>query len=260
MLHCSYRNRMVEQQQQQQWKHWLKRSYTETPTEGPCAKRVKFADIHEALIQNFPTGDISNSSCGQVVQEAFPGTKRTRVGKQRLLYVVGIEESTSCIDSTDALLAENIQLRATVQQLQERIRELEATSASRCSPLLMQQMDSLLRHGDQILHGPNSPGRFTELSVKVITDEIQKNAPDVYQLFLQLGDAHRNPTDSTQTPVEQRKVIMSLCTILNARCRTANGLQLLLSFMLIARATSKQVKRGSDTVHVLHLHVCIHTF
>ena len=185
------------------------------------------------------------------MQEAFPGMKRTRVGNQRLSYVVGIEESLSCTDSTDALQAENIQLRATVHQLQERIREMEAetsTSASMCRPLLMQQMDSLLQHGDQILHGPNTPARFPEFSVKVITEEIQQNVPDVYQLFLQLGDADRNPTNSTVTPVEQRKAIMSLCTILNARCRTANGLQLLLSFMLIARATSKQVKKDSYNV------------
>ena len=238
-------------EEQQQWKHWLKRSYTETPTEGPHAKQVKFSDIHEALAQTFPSDKISTQLCTKVVQEAFPGTKRTRVGNQRLSYVVGIEESLSCTDSTDALQSENIQLRATVHQLQERIRELEAetsTSASMCSPLLMQQMDSLLQHGDQILHGPNTPARFPEFSVKVITEEIQKNAPDVYQLFLQLGDADRNPTNSTVTPVEQRKAIMSLCTILNARCRTANGLQLLLSFMLIARATSKQVKKDSYNV------------
>ena len=55
-----------------------------------------------------------------------------------------------------------------------------------------------------------------------------------------LGDTDRNPTES-RTPVERRKAIMSLRTILNARRRAANGLQLFLSFMLIARATSKQV-------------------
>ena len=66
------------------------------------------------------------------------------------------------------------------------------------------------------------------------------NAPDVYKLFMGLGDRDRNPTEN-RTPVEGRKAIMSLCTILNARRRTANGLQLLLGFMLIARATSKQV-------------------
>ena len=72
---------------------------------------MKFADIHEALVQKFPNGKISNTLCGQIVQEAFPETKRTRVGKQRLVYVVGIEETLSCADSTDTLQAENIQLK-----------------------------------------------------------------------------------------------------------------------------------------------------
>ena len=38
---------------------------------------------------------------------------------------------------------------------------------------------------------------------------------------------------------------MSMCATLNARSRKAHGVQLLMSFMLIARATSRQV------------HVCI---
>jgi hypothetical protein len=104
------------------------------------------------------------------------------------------------------------------------------------TPLLVQQMDSLLQHGDQILHGPNTLTRFPAFSLKAIAEEIEKNAPDVYQLFCQLGDTDRNPTTSNETSVEQWKAIMSMSTILNARCRTANGLQLLLSFMLIARA------------------------
>ena len=160
-------------------------------------------------------------------------------------------------DPGDALQVENVQLRATVHQLQEKIRELEAEpSASMHTPLLVQQMDSLLQHGDQILHGPNTLTRFPAFSLKAIAEEIEKNAPDVYQLFCQLGDTDRNPTTSTETSVEQWKAIMSMSTILNARCRTANGLQLLLSFMLIARATSKQVKKESYNVYMyMYIHI-----
>lgn len=159
--------------------------------------------------------------CTNVVQEVFPRMERTRIGKQRLSYMVGIEELHT--DCTDTLQAENVQPRATVHQLQERIRQLETESSASastcvCNSLLMQQMDSLTQHGHQILHGPNTPARFPEFSIKDITEEIRKNAPDVYQLFLRLGDTDRNPTDSNEPPVKQGKAIMSLCTILNARC------------------------------------------
>lgn len=56
-------------------KQWLKQSYTETPTEGPDAKRVKFSDIHEALVQQFPSDEISSQQCTSVVQEVFPRIK-----------------------------------------------------------------------------------------------------------------------------------------------------------------------------------------
>ena len=73
--------------------------------------------------------------------------------------------------------------------------------------------------------------------------EVQSIAPDVYQFFVQLGNTDRNKSDD-EVSVEERKAIMSLCTVLNARSQFANGLQLLLSIMLIARATSKQVRNA----------------
>ena len=142
---------------------------------------------------------------------------------------------------------ENIQLKATVQQLQKRISEFETSLSTvpkfDCTPLLVRQMDSLLQQGNQIIHGPSAPAQFSDFSMQVLIDEISSSAPDVYRLFLELGDTERNQTDEG-TPVEQRKDIMSLCTMLNAKQRKANGLQLLISFMLIARATSKQVKNN----------------
>ena len=137
------------------------------------------------------------------------------------------------------LRAENEQLSIKVHQLEEQ------NSCPTSGPLLVRQMDSLIKHSNQILHGPNTPARFPAFSMAVVTEEIQSIAPDVYQLFIELGGTERNATD-TETSVEQKKAVMSLCTTLNARCRTANGLQLLLSFMLIARATSKQVGKKAQ--------------
>ena len=93
--------------------------------------------------------------------------------------------------------------------------------------------------------------------METVIDEIKTNAPSIYQLFLELGDTRRNAIDET-TSAEQRKTIMSLCTIMNARSQRVNGLQLLLSFMLIARATSKQVSTiHSEPLNVVYLELFI---
>ena len=252
------------------WKQWLKASYNETPTDGPDAKRVKFSDIHESLMAQFPTDAISKQMASRAIQEAFPNTEKQRLGWDKNTYIVGIQPPVQVhpSNSIEVLQAQNQQLTETVHQLQARIRELEepkptsldtllpsmvysysgalSTEASLSSTTgahqvpssqIVQQMDALTQHGVQILHGPDTPNNF---SVDVVTGELQSIASDVYQLFVQLGNTDRNKSDG-EAPVEERKAMMSLCTILNARSRVANGLQLLLSFMLIARATSRQV-------------------
>ena len=107
-----------------------------------------------------------------------------------------------------------------VHELEARIHELEKAS----SPSLPEQLDSLLHCGNQVLHGPDTPANFSKVSIETIIEEIQTTAPGVYQLFLQLGNTQRNAADG-ERPAEERKAIMSLCTILNARSRKANGMQ-----------------------------------
>ena len=106
---------------------------------------------------------------------------------------------------------------------------------------IVQQMDAFQHHGPDIVHGPNSATQFSEFSMEAIITEINSHVPDAYQLFCQLGNTGRNAKDGG-TPAEERKAVMLLCTIMNARSQLANGLQLLLTYMLIARATSKQVR------------------
>ena len=142
--------------------NWLRQTFQDAPTDGPATKKIKFSDIHQGLSQQFPSDNISAQCCSKIVDNVFPESKRVRVGKQRVCYVVGLQSFVS----PEHVQAENIQLKATVQQLQERIRELEGgTSPSMlpkcdCTPLLLRQMDSLLQHGDHIIHGPSTPARF----------------------------------------------------------------------------------------------------
>jgi hypothetical protein len=114
--------------------------------------------------------------------------------------MVGLKELHS---TPEHMQAEIVQLEATIQQLQGRVSELEAMNSPQCdcTPLLLRQMDSLLQHGDRIVHGPSTP-RFSDFLVQALTDEICSTAPDVYRLFLCLGDTERNQTDHG-TPVER---------------------------------------------------------
>ena len=234
------------------WLEWLKQSYSEAPAEGPDAKRMKFSTIHENLCAAFPNDTVTTANTSQAVQRVFPNTQNKRIGRERVTYIFGIMnavhecQSTTATSSTHDPNVQNELLRDRVHQLEERVRELETTGLP--SSQFSQQLDTLLQHGTQILCGPNTPNHFTEFSLKTVTEEIQSSAPAVYQLFVQLGNTDRNTT-ACEVPAEQKKALMSMCTLLNARSQKANGLQLLISFMLIARATSKQVRQWK-------IHVC----
>ena len=246
------------------WTQWLKRSYLETPVEGPDAKRVKFSGVHESLMAQFPSELITKQTASHAIQEAFPNTQKQRLGWEKNTYIVGIQSPVQVhpSDPVDVLQAQNQQLTERVHQLEARIRELEEQTSQSTSLVcqetllpsmtqthpdttsnIMQQLDSLLQNGCQIIHGPDTPDHFPEFTLDAVIGEVQSIAPNVYQLFFQLGNTDRNKSDD-ETSVEERKAIMSLCTVLNARSQNAKGLQLLLSIMLIARATSKQVRNA----------------
>ena len=93
------------------------------------------------------------------------------------------------------------------------------------------------------LHGPDTLPRLDNFSFDGVIDEFQTYyAPELYHLFNQLGDLehHQSPQQSGLT-VEEMKTVTSLCTLFNARSQRFKGLQLLMSLMLVARGTGKQV-------------------
>ena len=140
-----------------------------------------------------------------------------------------IGQSTSLIPSYSDLLIENHELRA-------RIQELERTSA----PSLCSQADRVIRHKSPVSQGPSSLSAFYELDFDSIASELKSCAPDLYQFYMTLGDTKRNQ-EKGEVTTEEVKAVSSLCSLLNARSARMTGLQLLVSMMLVARATSKQV-------------------
>ena len=182
------------------WTQWLKHSYLETPVQGPDAKRVKFSDVHESLMAQFPSELITKQTASHAIQEAFPFTQQQRLGREKNTYIVGIQSPVQVhpSDPVDVLQAQNQQLTERVHQLEARIRELEEQTSQSTSLVcqetllpsmtqmhpdptsnIMQQMDSLLQNGCQIIHGP-------EFTLDAVIGEVQLHSMSI-SCFSSLG-------------------------------------------------------------------------
>ena len=82
--------------------------------------------------------------------------------------------------------------------------------------------------------------------MSAVISELQSDCPELYK---QLGSTQRNARDGAR-PDEELKAVMALCTLLNARSARTKGLQLMVSLMLVARATGRQV--GIYVQYVMH--------
>ena len=102
-------------------------------------------------------------------------------------------------------------------------------------------------HASVVKHGPSSITAFRELDLASIIAKLQFQAPDLYHLYMMVGDTKRNQDDGEMT-TEEIKAVASMCSLLNARSANMKGLQLLMSMMLVARATSRQVWINSPTI------------
>ena len=60
---------------------WLKKRFREAPADGPEAKRIKFQTIHQSLATGFPSVDFNSKMVSDILNAAFPSTKRKPVGK-----------------------------------------------------------------------------------------------------------------------------------------------------------------------------------
>ena len=92
-------------------------------------------------------------------------------------------------------------------------------------------------------HGPDTVDHFNGFTMAKLLEEFEQFAPDVLQLLRALGHTGtRNDDDDEEVdPTTDTKVVMAMCALLKSRTRKVLGLQLLISFMLVARSTSSQV-------------------
>ena len=219
---------------------YLKGRYREDPR---AEKKAKFSDIESYLIQQFPSTSYSAQKVSQAVAQAFPRAISKRHGKKRHKFLFGIDvcpKDESEQPSVHALVAENRELKARVQELEAHVAELEKKVKS------MEELDvqthRALHASNAIFHGPNSIEHFESFSVDQVCQELHKCAPDVLSLFSALARVERHDEDEDSSRLSQLRAITALCTLLKGRSTKVLGVQLLITFMLVARATSKQVR------------------
>ena len=189
-------------------------------------------------------GRVSAFEAKQVLQDAFPGTQC-----ERSTFVFGIRPTPSLCSSVPQstasdtcphtcveckkIEAENLCLRQRISQLEQEVDTLTSAKYS----TFEQQADKLLSNSC-VSHGPDTLEHLDTFTIHSILADVEREAPDLLRFFQSVGSIDQG--DGT-LGVEAMKTIMSLCILLNARNKRAKGLQLLISIMLIARATSKQV-------------------
>ena len=157
-----------------------------------------------------------------------------------------VGELQSLMSENDVLKAENEMLKSKNLQLQQRVAELQGkvtslqqSSLSHTAASLEQQATGLVS-SSCLMYGPDTIQHLNSFSLKGILIDVVRQAPDLLQLFRVLSRSSRNVHNDSLS-VEEIKSLVSLCILLNARTNRASGIQLLISIMLIARSTSKQV-------------------
>ena len=167
-------------------------------------------------------------------------------------------EVASSSSSSDRMLAENIELKRQVQQLQMRIQELEEGNSDRVVQLesrlrdlekclgeiLVSEASAVLLNKGVVVSGPDTPEHLKTFTIDGVLAELKSNAQNLLDLVLNIAKSDRNLAldEDDSNSVEKLKALVSVCTLLNARSARAKGMQLMISLMLIARATSRQVR------------------
>ena len=232
---------------------YLKGRYREDPS---AEKKVKFSDIEDDLMQNFPSTLYNAQKVSQVIAQAFPQAVSKRHGKKRHKFLFGIDvrPTQECEQpSVHALMAENRELKARVQELEARVVELE--KQVKFMEELDVQMHRALHTSNAIFHGPNNIENFENFSLNIGIEKLRKHAPDVLSLFSALARIDHHDEEQDTARLSQVRVVTALCTLLKGRSTKVLGVQLFITFMLVARAISKQVRYSIEiTTQLKHGH------
>ena len=122
-------------------------------------------------------------------------------------------------------------------ELEKQVKESSALSLS----TLASQMDGMVSAQYSAYHGPDTTANFNDFSIDHLTTEFKVHAPDVWLLLNILGNTDRFSENDEQRALAEGRAASSMCAILKCRRLKTLGIQLLISLVLIARATNRRV-------------------
>ena len=77
---------------------------------------------------------------------------------------------------------------------------------------MIQQADLILQHKSIITQGPDTLDNFHEFNMDSVVAELEKQTPELYQLFEMIGDTKRNADgDEDELSTEGIKAIYAPC-------------------------------------------------
>ena len=241
---------------------WLRKHYNPAPTDGPAAKKIKFGDIHQRLSSEFPNRNFNATCVSDAIKSIFPHTLSKAAGKSRQKHIFGLEEassegagSTSDTNLRDQLTREREekqQLQVRVRLLEERVEQLEKEKYFSPSQLTSEFL-SILTPQHAIYHGPDSITHFETFSIDGIIAEMLQCAPNLYELLQSLRQS--TPSEGDGSRLDEVRVATSLSILLKSRSRKVLGVQLLLTLMLLARSTSRQVKVWHMYMYKIYMYI-----
>ena len=133
---------------------------------------------------------------------------------------------------------ENLRLQEELSRLHQSMIESEQKQASSISPSLLEsQMQATMNPSSRVYSGPNSVQRFQVFS---IDSELKTHPSDLCKLNVALGSTCT--IEGEVASLSELRAATSMCILFKNRSMRVLGVQLLLTYMLIARATSKQVQ------------------
>lgn len=222
---------------------YLKKRYRKSPS---SEKKIKFSDIQEDLTSHFPTVSWNAQIVSETVCAAFPQSESKQHGRSHSRYIHGIEEnqceptesSSSAMVLLEAERRKNEALLSRIRHLEQEKAELRLAALQ--PDVLENQLQQVMNPSCSVYHGPDGVAHFDSFLIDGVISELRTHCPDVFRLFNVLGKVEQCDDPST-AQVTQLRSVSSLFNILKCRSVKVLGVQLLLTFMLIARAMSKQV-------------------